>query len=323
MQVYGVVLDDHQRWLTGCEVKHCQVKNMNTKYIRLLRPIAWITFLLPFSVGFGLGITPDSNPLHIIFAFVSFSCWMSFCFVVNAIGDKDVDTFHNGRSKDMNLAYQPLVTGEITEKAAFKLSVMCFFCSLFFAWFINSRFFILILLVDIMGYIYSMPPTRFKTIPAGDILCNALAAGTIFMAGLSIGGANMNLFMISGAFIMGAIFYIPTVVTDYEFDKKAGLKTSAVFFGPKKILRALYLFSALLMIIELIVFLTSNLELKVLALLIIIYAIVFTLASNIKLREKRLYIHENWILVPFALISSAFMTYGILKLIGWVVLSTG
>lgn len=293
---------------------------MKSKYLRLLRPIAWITFLLPFSVGFGLGVTSDSDPLHIIFAFVSFNCWMSFCFVVNAIGDKDVDKFHNGRSKDMNLAYQPLVTGEVTEKAAFYLSIMFFFCTLLFASFVNFFFFVLILLVDIVGYIYSMPPTRFKTTPAGDIICNALTAGAIFMAGLNIGGANMNPFMILGAFVMGAIFYIPTVVTDYEFDKKAGLNTSAVFFGPKKILRVLYLLSAILMIIELIVFLTSNFELKVIALLIIIYAIVITLASNIKLKEEKLYIHENWILVPFALISSAFVIYGILKLMGWLIL---
>lgn len=293
---------------------------MKTKYIRLLRPIAWITFLLPFSVGVGLGITSESNPLHIIFAFVSFSCLMSFCFVANAMGDRDVDKFHNGRSKDMNLAYQPLVTGEVTEKAAFNLGVIFFFCSLLFAWFINPFFFLLIFLVDIVGYMYSMPPARVKTIPVGDILCNAFAVGAIFVAGLSIGGTNMNPFLILGAFIMGAIFYVPTVVTDYEFDKKTGLKTSAVFFGPKKILRALYLLSTLLVIIELIVFFTSHVELKVLALLIITYTIVFTLASNIKLKEKRLYLHENWILVPFALISSAFMVYGILKLMGWIIL---
>lgn len=293
---------------------------MKTKYIRLLRPIAWITFLLPFSVGVGLGIKSESNPLHIIFAFVSFSCWMSFCFVANAMGDKDVDKFHNGRSKDMNLAYQPLVTGEVTEKTAFNLSVIFFFCSLLFAWFVNPFFFLLILLVDSVGYMYSMPPARVKTIPVGDILCNAFAVGAIFVAGLSIGGANMNPFLILGAFIMGAIFYVPTVVTDYEFDKKTGLKTSAVFFGPKKILRALYLLSTLLVIIELIVFFTSHVELKVLSLLIIIYTLVFTLASNIKLKEKRLYLHENWILVPFALISSAFIVYGILKLMGWVTL---
>ena len=292
---------------------------MKSKFIRLLRPIAWITFLLPFSVGFGLGITLKSNPLHIIFAFFAFIFWMSFSFVVNAIADKDVDKFHNGRSKDMNLAYQPLVTNEITKKGALYLSVMFLFSSLLFAWLINPLFFLLILIGDVLGYIYSMPPMRLKTKPVGDILCNALAAGAIFVAGLSIGGENMNLFMILGTFIMASIFYIPTVVTDYAFDKKADLTTSAVFFGPKKILQTMYLLTAILVIIEIIIFLTTNTELKVLALLIILYSIVFTLASNIKLKKERLYIHENWILIPFVILSAAFVIYGILKLFGLVI----
>ena len=289
---------------------------MKSKHIRLLRPIAWITFLYPFSVGFGLGVTSDSNPLHVIFAFIAFIFWMSFCFVLNAVGDKDVDKFHTGRSKDMNLAYQPLVTGEVTEKKALYLSMMFFIFSLLFAWLVNSLFFLLILIVDVLGYIYSMPPTRFKTKPIGDILCNTLAGGTIFIAGLSIGGTNMDPLAILGVFIIASNFYIPTVITDYEFDRKAGLTTSAVFFGPKKLLQMMYLLTAIAVIIWLIVFLINNLELKVLALLVIIYIIVFTLASNAKLKGERLNIHENWILVPFALMSAAFVIYGILKLLG-------
>ena len=293
---------------------------MKSRYIRLLRPIAWITFLLPFSVGFGLGMTSESNPYHVIFAFIAISCWMSFCFVLNTIGDKEVDKFHNGRSKDMNLAYQPLVTREINEKEALFLSVMFFFGSLFFAWFINFLFFILIFIVDLVGYVYSMPPLRFKTKPISDIMCNAFAAGTIFIAGLSIGGENMNLAMILGAFIMASIFYIPTMVTDYEFDKKAGLKTSAVFFGPKKMLKIMYLLTVLLVVIMSIVFFTSKLELKVLAILIIPYSIIFTIASNMKLKKERLYLHEHWILVPFAIISLAFVLYGFIKLLGWFII---
>jgi len=113
---------------------------MRSKYVRLLRPIAWITFLFPFSVGLGLGITSDSNLLHIIFAFIAFSCWMSFSFIVNSIADKDVDKLHDGRSKDMNLAHQPLATSEITEKEALYLSMIFLFSSFFFAWLINPLF---------------------------------------------------------------------------------------------------------------------------------------------------------------------------------------
>jgi chlorophyll synthase len=247
---------------------------------------------------------------------------MSFSFIVNSIADKDVDKFHNGRSKDMNLAYQPLATSEITEKEALYLSMIFLFSSFFFAWLINPLFFLLILIVDGVGYIYSMPPTRLKARPIGDILCNTAAGGIIFIAGLSIGGANMNPLVILGALVMTSIFYIPTVVTDHEFDKKAGLTTSAVYFSPKKILQAMYPLTVLLVIIALIIFLTCNLELKVFALIVIIYTIPSTLVVNMKLKEERLYIHENWILVPFTLISIASVGYGILKLFGLLILNS-
>ena len=295
---------------------------MKSKYIRLLRPIAWITFLFPLSAGFGLGVTSKSNPFHVIFAFIAFICWMSFCFVINAIGDKEVDKLHNGRSKDMNLAHQPLVTGEITEKEGLYIGMIFLFSSLLFAWLISYFFFLLMLIVDVFGYVYSMPPMRFKTKPIRDILCNALSAGAIFIAGLSIGGENMNPVMILAAFIMASIFYIPTVVTDHEFDKKVGLKTSAVFFGPKKILQAMYLLTVVVVTIGIILFLISGIELKIFALLIIIYSIIFTLVSNIKLKEERLYLNENWILLPFALISATFIIYGILKLLGLIIISS-
>lgn len=289
---------------------------MSSRYIRLLRPIAWICFLLPFSMGFGLGINITIDLYQIILAFLAFFCWMGFSFIINAIGDIDVDKFHNGRSKDMNLANQPLVTKEITKKEALFISVIFFIFSLIFSWFVNLYFFILIFIVDIIGYIYSMEPFRFKTKPITDILCNAFAAVFIFIAGLSIGGDNMDIMMILGIFIMIVIFYIPTVVTDYEFDKKAGLKTSAIFFGPKKILRAMYPLTVILAITMLIVILTSKIELKLLAIILIIYSLVFTLVSNKRLKNNRLYLHENWILVPFAIISIAFCIYGIIKLFG-------
>jgi geranylgeranylglycerol-phosphate geranylgeranyltransferase len=295
---------------------------MKYRFIRLLRPIAWITFFFPFAVGFGIGITPQSSIFHVIFAFIAFICWMSFCFTVNAIGDTEVDKFHDGRSKDMNLSNQPLVTGEISKKVAFIIALLFLFSSLLFAYFINPLFFILIIIVDTFGYVYSMEPTRFKSKPTGDILCNALAAGAIFVAGLSIGGKNMDPLIILAAFIMASIFYIPTVVTDHEFDKKVGLKTSAVFFGPKKMLQSMYIQTILLLIVGLVLILFSNIELKVLAILMMLYAIIFTLAANIKLKQDRLYLHENWILVPFLLLSILFVIFGILKIMGLIVIQS-
>lgn len=287
---------------------------MKSKYIRLVRPVAWIVFLLPFSVGFGIGATKNTNPFHIIFSLIAFVSWMSFSFILNSLSDKDVDKFHDGRAKDMNLSNQPFVTGEISEKTALFITLILVIISLFFAWLVNYLFFTLFIIANIIGYIYSMPPTRFKTKPVTDILCNALAAGVALIAGLSIGGANMNLLFIIGTFIVAAVFYIPTVVTDYDFDKRAGLKTSAVFFGPKKILTALYPLTIVTLAIFTFVFLTTNVELKIFSLIIIVYTLIFVIASNIKFRDGRLYAHENWIFVPFILLSVGYFIYGFLKI---------
>jgi len=293
---------------------------MISKYLRLIRPVAWITFLFPFSVGLGLGITQKSDPVNIVLAFFVFIFWMSFSFILNAISDKNVDKYHNGRSKDMNLARQPIVTGEITLKTAFFLSVIFFILSLLFAWLISTFFFILTLLIDLIGYIYSMPPLRLKTKPVGDILCNALAAVGIFTAGLSFNEQNIDYLIILGTLLLAAIFYIPTVLTDYDFDKKAGLTTSAVYFGAKKILQIMIILTIINITIWLIICITANIEFKILGIISIFYSIIFTFASNLKLRQQRLYLHENWILIPFPIISLAFILYGILKLIGWITL---
>ena len=240
---------------------------------------------------------------------------MSFSFIVNALADKDVDKLHNGRAKDMNLAYQSIVTGEITENEALCLSILFLFSSIIFAWLVNTLFFVLILIVDVVGYIYSIPPIRLKARPVTDTICNTTAGGLIFVAGLSIGGANLYSLIILGAFVMTSIFYIPTVVTDFEFDKKAGISTSAVYFSPKKILQAMYPLTAFLVVIGLIILLTENLELKLIAFLMIIYTIPSTIVANRKLKGERLFIHENWILVPFVLFSAVFIIYGIFKIL--------
>jgi chlorophyll synthase len=294
---------------------------LKSKYIRLVRPVAWIVFLYPFSVGFGIGATKNTNPIHIVFALIAFASCMSFSFMLNSLADKEVDKLHDGRSKDMNLSFQPFVTKEVSEKMALYIAVLSVIISLFFSWLVNYLFFTLMIIGLIIGYIYSMPPTRFKTKPVADILCNAFAAEIALIAGFSIGGANMNLFFIIGCFFVASVFYIPTVVTDYDFDRKARLKTSAVFFGPKRILLALYPLTLLILAIFNFVVLTSNFELQFSSLIIIVYTLIFVVAANFKFRDGRLYAHQNWIFVPFVLLLIGYFIYGFLKIADLIAIS--
>jgi len=140
------------------------------------------------------------------------------------------------------------------------------------------------------------------------------------MWSLSFNEKNIDYLIIFGILILAATFYIPTVVTDFEFDKKAGLTTSAVYFGAKKILQIMIILAIFNIIVWMIIFATSDIEYKILAIISILYSIIFTIASNLKLRQERLHLHENWILIPFPIISFAFILYGILKLIGWIII---
>jgi hypothetical protein len=82
----------------------------------------------------------------------------------------------------------------------------------------------------------------------------------------------------------------------------------------------MYPLTAILVIFALYMVITSNIELKVLASIAILYTITSTIAVNTKLIGKRLFISENWILVPFMTLSIIFVVYGILKLFGFLIL---
>ncbi|WP_290596736.1 MULTISPECIES: UbiA prenyltransferase family protein [unclassified Archaeoglobus] len=284
--------------------------DLPSKYLRLLRPVAWLCFLLPYAVGFGFGVTPQTNYYHAVFGLVSFAFWMSFSFTINALFDRDVDRLHDGRVKDLNLSMQPLVTGEISVKEAKILCALFFILSMVFAAFINTKFFFAMLGANIIGYVYSAPP-RFKAKPVADVICNALAAVLVFYAGLSIGGADMPFAVYIAAFFLAATFYIPTAVSDYEFDKAAGLKNTPVYFGPRRALMSLYPLAAITILLWGYVFLVAQrLEVKIISPLIILYTLAYTVVINSRWDGKKLNVTPHIILTPFGIISALFIAYG-------------
>ena len=290
---------------------------LGSKYLRLIRPKAWICFLFALAVGFGLGVAPGVAPLRIISIFASFAFSCCFIFTLNALADVDVDRFHDGHSKDMDLSKQPLLTGELTTKQCSSLSLLFIVASLLFGLLVNPLFFALILVVNILGFIYSMPPTRLKARPLGDIICNAVAGMLFFVGGLNIANTIIiDPVLMLGAFLLAAVFYIPTMVTDYEFDKRGELKTTVVFLGPRKTLRAMYALAALNILVMLVIFLNYDLRYKILTALVIPYTAASAFAANFKLKGERLDMSAGWILYPFALMSFAFISYGLLKAFG-------
>ncbi len=269
------------------------------RYLRLLRPLAWVCFLLPFAAGFFLGSSGIRSFYQVMLSYTSFSFWMAFSFTINALYDREVDRLHDGRVKDLNLSLQPIVTGEVSEKEAKILSFTFFILSLSTAIGVSAEFLITMFAANFIGYVYSAPP-RFKAWPILDVLCNALAGVLAFHAGITVGGGGVPPAIYAATFFLAATFYIPTALSDYEFDKKAGLRNTPVYFGPNNTLRFLCILSAITVLLWCYVFVHSKkLEIRVFSLLISAYTILYTLVIGMRWNGERLDVTPNIILIPF------------------------
>ncbi len=287
----------------------------NSWFICLIRPIAWIVFLFPIMVGFYLGASKDTSLVTIIFGFGTLFFVLCFGFSVNALGDEDVDIYHDGRSKDMILSRQPLVRGDLS---IFQVKLLCLLFligSLLCALVVGFYFILTIIILDVIGYVYSLEPFRLKKRPIGDIMCNALLGVFFFLAGMTLGNPYLNPLFIVTVFLMASNFYIPTVMTDYEFDKKAGLRTSAIVYGAKQLSRVMYLLTAIICIFGVVLLLSVPFEVQIIALLMTIYTPIFTIITKKRLQGNQLTLHQNWILVPFGCLMFVFFCLALLKIV--------
>jgi 4-hydroxybenzoate polyprenyltransferase len=288
----------------------------NSWFIRLIRPIAWIVFLFPVMVGFFLVASKNTVPGSIIFGLGSLFFVLCFGFSVNALGDIDVDIYHDGRSKDMNLSHQPLVTREISILQAKLFCLLFLVDSLLCALSVGFYFVLVIIILDVIGYVYSLEPFRMKKLPIGDVVCNSLLGVFFFLAGMIIGNAYVNPLIIIAVFLLASNFYIPTIMTDYEFDKKGGLRTSAIIFGGKRLIIGMYLLTAAaITIFGVALVLSASIEVRILAVIMITYTPIFTIVTRNRLHDNQLILHKNWILVPFGCLTFVFFCLSLLKIV--------
>jgi len=287
----------------------------NSWFIRLIRPVGWIVFLFPVTVGFYLGASNDTSPVSIVCGFSAVFLVLCFGFSANALGDVDVDKHHNGRSKDMNLSFQPLVTAETSINQVKLLCLVFLAGSLFCAAVVGFSFLLTIILLHAIGYVYSLEPFRMKKRPIGDILCNALLGVFFFLAGVTIGEVAVPFLLIIAVFLMASNFYIPTVMTDYEFDKKAGLRTSAVVYRGARLINTMYVLTAALCVVSIVLVFSATFEVQMIAVMMGIYTPLFTVVTKKRLQGTDLLLHKNWILLPFGCLSVVFFCLGLVNII--------
>lgn len=233
-----------------------KVERYLVKYLRLARIRALPAFSFTFVIPFAVGAYAETSWTDALIGFVSLLLFASFAFALNFYSDRDTDRLHDGRQKDTNLRLQPMVTGEVTERECKIFCLVTLLTSILLGFLVSPLFALLVISSCLVGGIlYSHPKIRLKAKPLGDILCISLLGLLVPSAGYLLGyGVMPSPLMMLFWFLVTATGYTATVMSDYEFDIKAGLRTSAVFFGKSGLLKIMVVGCILSLVVAIFIF---------------------------------------------------------------------
>ena len=298
------------------------------KYLKLARITAWPAFSLTFVIPFAVGASKDTSWPRALIGFAALLLFAGFAFALNFYADRDTDRYHDGVQKDFNLRQQPMVTGEVTEQECKVFCIVTLLVTIALGFLVSNLFGLFVVLACLAGGIlYSHPRIRLKAKPVGDILCISLLGILAPSSGYILGlGVRPTLLMMLFWFLVTATGYMATVVSDYEFDAKAKLRTSAVFFGQGGLLKAMVVGSLFSAVVSYFIFRSDFYPTgtRYFAVFAVAVLIVFTVVVWRSLKPPRMHVpvvssRKPWvfaaqgIILP-GIISLLFLSYAFLKI---------
>lgn len=198
--------------------------------VKISRPRFWMYLGGPVLIAGASALALDTfySPLFWYFFLTLLFPANILLYGINDISDGDTDKF-NTKKTEKEIMYR-----QGKRKVYFfsiGISLLCL-ASLFL--FTNITASLYLILFIILSYCYSAKPFRFKARPFLDFTSNILYVlpGFAFYALLT--GENPPLYVLAAVFCWTCAMHLFSAVPDVEPDKKAGLTTSAVFFGYKK-----------------------------------------------------------------------------------------
>ncbi len=236
--------ESHFEEISEVETKKFQSLQRWQILVQLTRISVWLGSILLLTLAFLiLGGPPLSQPpllrlsdpftwLRLIWAIFAATLLNSGIFIINQLGDMDTDQFHPEKSQ------LPISSGYISFKQGLFIAAVCILAGLALALLlVGFGFFIILSFIIVFGILYSFSPIRLKSRPFVDLLMIGIAFGS-----WSVMAAWAILFFLPQlplALIIGpALFYAGThgvhTVSDYQADSQAGVRTTAIFLGPKR-----------------------------------------------------------------------------------------
>jgi len=150
----------------------------------------------------------------------------------NAIYDEEIDR--------INKPTRPLVTGALSKKDAYAVSITLYILIIILSFLFNLAFFLCVLIIILVTIFYSMPPIRLKKRLWLSNISIAFARGFLgFMAAWCIFDTNPQDSPVP--WLVGGIMFLVLVgattakdFTDVEGDAKFGMRTLPVVYGLRK-----------------------------------------------------------------------------------------
>ena len=204
-----------------------------------MKNVRWIQIMVHTGLiltGAGLGAFYFPNNLNInVFSFFAISnlilaavfAWLASIFLNDQV-DLEIDKMTNvGR---------PLATGEVSDEDYGQLFWICFVFSLILAITVGVKFFLVILIYQAIGWIYSAWPIRLKRFPIVASFFSALALALLFLSGFMLlaDGQNITRFPHQVFWLLILAFTISLPIKDLkdiEGDRTEEIWTIPVLLG--------------------------------------------------------------------------------------------
>jgi len=207
------------------------------KFLSLVRIKEWRAFFLVFLFGFFLAKGYLFDFGKNILLFLTFFCFLTFGYLINDCFDTKEDSFDQ---KKINI----LLKSSLSFKKTFFLSLAFALLGLILVSVSGKNTFFFSLLGVLSVFLYSVPPFRLKGRPFLDLISHGFFAGLFFFL-LPFFFFNQKIEdkILWLSFLIFYIFVLLEMrnhLEDYEFDKKAGLKTTVCFLGKENSEKILY-----------------------------------------------------------------------------------
>lgn len=232
---------------------------MIKKLLKISRPRFWLYLAGTYAVGYSLGITNTSDFYNAQFFFYLLYFLIPanfFLYGVNDLFDSDTDQHNPKKTKKEHRANQQTkkVTGILI------LTILLASIALFMIQDTTTNMLLAIFLG--LSVMYSTPPIRFKATPILDFSSNILYGIPGFIGYYQSSQTLPDPYIILAVFFWTSAMHLFSAIPDIKPDKKANIKTSAVWLGKNKSLFLCLLFWS----ITTIIITTYNIVLGLLAL---------------------------------------------------------